>query len=464
MKIIHILMIASALLVNATATAAQVGQVKYARGAVTLQHEDGSGARLIGEGDNLAQGDVIKTGPKSFAIVTLADDTKMTLRPGTSFAVENMTAEKSDKATALLRLFRGGLRAVTGYISKVNPNGYQVRTAVATMGIRGTEFDARLCEADCAEENEQIEKKQQKQVDRSIARIVFKRGDITATDYLDRLRTLELNGAIYEGDTIITGAEAYTVLVFRDKSRITLEESTKFRIDELRFEESDKAKAGASALFSLLRGGLRTVTGLIGKTNPDKYRMRTAVATMGIRGTGYDVLCTGTCADDGTKSNIKLPNGDGLYAHVWDGEITLDEQVVKLNEAAFMSTTAVPPTILPTIPSFFLNNPLPRPNDIKVDESTLFSKLETQKTPPGLYVSVTDGKVDVKSLATEKTIQVGKGQAVYAGGQELQQLPDIPAFQKFDSVPTPDDFSGKGIGLGVGDVDAEDKDLVCEVK
>ena len=152
MNKVSLMLLISSLLLSPQLFAKQVGEVKYARGAVTVQQEDGSGARLVGKGNPIAEGEVIKTGNRSFAIISLADNTRMTLRPGTSFAVEQMNAKKDSSANAILRLFKGGLRAITGFISKNNPDGYRLRTSVATIGIRGTEFDARICDADCGEE------------------------------------------------------------------------------------------------------------------------------------------------------------------------------------------------------------------------------------------------------------------------------------------------------------------------
>ena len=43
----------------------------------------------------------------------------------------------------------GGLRAVTGLISKAGPDRVRLVTPTATVGIRGTEFDARLCGPEC---------------------------------------------------------------------------------------------------------------------------------------------------------------------------------------------------------------------------------------------------------------------------------------------------------------------------
>ena len=185
-----LLLLAAGMLFAGAASAERVGEIKYARGAVTVQQADGSGARLIGQGDNLNQGEVVKTGSKSFAILRLEDDTRMTLRPGTSFAVEEYNAQRNNKASALLRLFRGGMRTITGFISKMNPGGYKIKTATATIGIRGTEFDARLCAQDCAEENRKLDKRIAAEAKRTVAKAVFIRGDVKATDFLDKERSL----------------------------------------------------------------------------------------------------------------------------------------------------------------------------------------------------------------------------------------------------------------------------------
>lgn len=59
-------------------------------------------------------------------------------------------------------------------------------------------------------------------------------------------------------------------------------------------EGSDSSRA----FFRLVKGGFRSVSGLIGKVNQDDYRVSTPVATIGIRGTRYGVrLCQGECPD-----------------------------------------------------------------------------------------------------------------------------------------------------------------------
>ena len=465
-KYVAILLLTLTALTSIAVQAKQVGEIQYARGAITVQQSDGSGARLIGKGDKLNTGEVIKTGPKSFLILRLDDDTRMTLRPETTFAVEEYAAERNNKAKALLRLFRGGMRTITGFISKMNSSAYRIKTPTATIGIRGTEFDARLCAEDCAAENSKLDSKIQADAQRTIAKIVFMRGEVKANDFLDRSRTLSRLSSVYEGDTITTDSDSYAILVFRDKSRVSLQENTQFRVDELRYEFNTE-ETGVSALFSLLRGGLRTVTGLIGKSYPDKYRMRTAIATIGIRGTGYDMLCTGPCANDNSTAATPMPKGDGLYTYVWEGGVTVGEQPVLLDQSAFINNKFASVEILPSVPAHFIDNPMPKPDTMDVDESKLFTAKSGETVPPGLYLSVSQGEVTLHSDVTKASVKIKKGQAVFADvdGKLVQQLPAIPTFQQYDAYPTPDKLTPTGLETDSGILgDIENKDMVCEIK
>ena len=51
--------------------------------------------------------------------------------------------------------------------------------------------------------------------------------------------------------------------------------------------EDDAIIADGTLLFNFIRGGMRTVSGAIGKVNRNNYRVQTPVATIGIRGTSY---------------------------------------------------------------------------------------------------------------------------------------------------------------------------------
>ena len=62
------------------AEARVVGEVEFARGVALAQSADGSAPRLVGRGAALSEGEVVKTGERSFAVLRLEDGTRMTLR------------------------------------------------------------------------------------------------------------------------------------------------------------------------------------------------------------------------------------------------------------------------------------------------------------------------------------------------------------------------------------------------
>jgi len=445
--------------------AEEVGKVQYTRGAVTMQNMDGSSARLIAKNEKVQRGEVLKTGPRSFTIVKLNDGTRMTIRPNSSFSVEQFNPKKDSTATALLRLFRGGMRAITGYISKNNKEGYRVKTGAVTLGIRGTEFDVRLCKEDCEQENQKHKTNYDKLLDRTVARSVFVRSGLLAKSTDGTTRQLKAGSAVFEGDTLITKANAYAILVFRDKSRISLQSNTVFRVDEMKFDK-DKVKQ-SSALFSLLRGGLRTITGLIGKINPRKYSMRTSVATIGIRGTGYDLMCSGSCAvmAENMTPPARLPEGDGLHAYVWDGTIDFGGQPLHKGSAAYISGRSVAPVVLPTVPGFFKDNSVPKPDSFDVDETLLFSKIGAEKAPPGVYISVTKGNV-VAELRSGQKLDLHDGDAGFADvlGRQGKQLTKVPVFQRFDAYPAPDVADPSVINLNASAIGGEESGMTCEIK
>ena len=299
-----------------------------------------------------------------------------------------------------------------------------------------------------------------------MARAVFVRRGLEATSIDGNKRALKAGSAIFQGDTLTTNTNAYAILIFKDKSRISLQSNTVFRVDEMSFDK-DKS-ADSTALFSLLRGGLRTITGLIGKLNPRKYQMRTRLATIGIRGTGYDLMCTGDCIADSAshqKAAVKLPQGDGLYAHVWDGAIDFDDRTLYKGSAAFKAGQADAPVLLPTVPKFFKDNQVPRPDSFDVDESKLFNKVEVEAAPPGLYVSVSEGEIRVQGKAG-MVVALQAGEAAYADvlGRRVKQLPKTPVFQQFDAYPTPDVKSPSTVNLNIRSLGGKESGMVCEIK
>jgi FecR-like protein len=130
------------------------------------------------------------------------------------------------------------------------------------------------------------------------------------------VRLLARNSEVRSGDVLSTERDSYAQIRFSDGGQITLKPGTAVKLDDFKYS-ADKPQEDAF-LFSLLKGGLRAVTGLVGKRNRDRYLMNTATATVGIRGTTFSADdCTGQ--RDGDCARLQ----EAVYVGVSDGEIVV---------------------------------------------------------------------------------------------------------------------------------------------
>ncbi len=438
----------------------EVGEVQYVRGILSSQTE-GEFAKLIGKNEALHNGDVLNTGSSGFAVIKFVDGTKMTLRPNTQFVINNVSVKK-DEENAFFSLLRGGFRAITGTISKLSPQAFKVKTPVATIGIRGTEFDARLCTSDCAAENEQI-KETSTDVSPVVGRIAVLKGSASALTETGKRRELTVGAAVYERDKIRTRMNSFTVIAFNDKTRITMSPNSIFKIQEQQYKPEEPADS--NAFFSFIRGGMRLVTGLIGKLNRESFRVATPTATIGIRGTGFDLVCEGNCVSNDNAAHQPLKETavaklldyfikpvyaqtvNGMYAKVWNGTIELQVSegtfVLDNGKTAFLKNAFTQPLFVPDIPVGLRQmGGAPRPDSIKVKEG-LFGGVQQDEVKPGLYVNVRDGDVQIDNGKGD-IIDLGKGEASVTGVDGIvKRLKHVPAFQKFDAIPDPAVFTLK---------------------
>lgn len=113
-------------------------------------------------------------------------------------------------------------------------------------------------------------------------------------------------------DTLRTGPASNMQIRFTDESIVSMRDQSLLKIDEYQF--TGKQDGLEKAFFNLLKGGFRTITGLIGRVNKTNYGVKTATATIGIRGTNFALLL---CASGSCGTAAK----DGLYGGVSGGII-----------------------------------------------------------------------------------------------------------------------------------------------
>lgn len=422
------------------------GEVSHLQGMATAQQPNG-GFRFLARGDPVLEGDTISTTERGFAVVALTDGSKFTLRPSTTLALEKFSVEQGNEA-AFMRLLRGGMRMVTGFVNKRNPAGFELRVKTATVGIRGTSFDARVCGDDCRQEGvapvaANVSVPGVTTIGSVVARVVRASGSITATQPGQDPRVLSVGASLYQGDDLRTSADGIAVLGFKDRTKLSVNPGTVMRIDSYVYDRSD-----SSDIFglSLLKGGMRLLTGLIGKKEPRAFTVKTLTATVGIRGTGMDISCEGPCVDPSLGESFAGANTvdpaqrDGLFLSTWDGAsyFFVGPLDVPLDQVGFIGNDGLG-RILRTAPQFLATQAAPRPDQVDVDWDNLFATIAPTGAD-GIYIFVRDGHVFVTSSGSRVDLGVADGGFVGADGRALRMSP-VPGFLTGDPYPIPELFS-----------------------
>src|SRR5258708_16332993 len=134
----------------------------------------------------------------------------------------------------------------------------------------------------------------------------FVTGDVTLTKANGQRITPAKGTPVDPGDRIATGANGMVQLTMVDNARLSLRPATLFQIDAY----PQQRDSGDGAVLSLLKGTLRTFTGLLASTNRDKFVMKTRVATVGIRGSGNILYaCEGQDCDESVATPEQAQQG-----------------------------------------------------------------------------------------------------------------------------------------------------------
>lgn len=120
-----------------------VGVVKVVKGEALVQRAGQSLPARDGMG--LAEGDLLRTGPDGRLGVLLRDDTRLSLGPDSEIRIDRFAFAPAQGNLALvLRMLRGAATYVSGKLAKLSPEAVRVETPVGIVGIRGTQFAARI--------------------------------------------------------------------------------------------------------------------------------------------------------------------------------------------------------------------------------------------------------------------------------------------------------------------------------
>lgn len=171
------------------------------------------------------------------------------------------------------------------------------------------------------------------------ARVEFAIGNVQIADANGQVRAARKGAEVNSGDSVNTN-EGRVQLRFTDGAYVSLQPGSQFRIDDYNY--NDKIDGTERGFFSLLRGGLRTITGLVGRTNRKNYQVTTTVATIGIRGTEYTVAYTNSITGSVGEGEIEVCNRGGCSGFA-NGEAYLVPDV-ETRPVLTEKKTDLPPT------------------------------------------------------------------------------------------------------------------------
>lgn len=163
------------------------------------------------------------------------------------------------------------------------------------------------------------------------------------------VRILSQKSEVQPGDVLTTQRDSYAQINFTDGSAATMRPNSTMKLEAYSFSQESPQNDGM--FMRLVKGGLRTVTGLIGKRgNQDAYKIGTSTATIGIRGSSGDTVA---CASDCGKLE------PGTYHTTYTGSYIMQTQggtqLVNEGQFGFAQDPGKPPVLLPGDPGLNLS-------------------------------------------------------------------------------------------------------------
>ena len=141
------------------------------------------------------------------------------------------------------------------------------------------------------------------------ARVESTDGEVRVVGPDGAARAPKRGALVFTGEIVVTGRDARAVLRFTDGGRFRLQPDTRLRIDDYRY--SGKLDGDERSYISLIKGGLRAISGAIGRYSKPNFRLITPAATIGVRGTTYAIRYNDELIAAVSDGAIELCNGGG---------------------------------------------------------------------------------------------------------------------------------------------------------
>ena len=197
--------------------------------------------------------------------------------------------------------------------------------------------------------------------------VMFVNGNVQISNIADQTRILQKGDVVSESDTVITAKNSTAQIKMRDGGYIVIRPDSRLKFDSFIF--SGEEDGSERSFFSLLKGGIRAITGLIGHRNKKSYRITTPDSTIGIRGTDHETYVV--TADSPLAAVAPI----GTYNKVNRGGTTITTKKgmisVLPNQMGFASSSDQLPQLQPLNLNLFTVTPEPSPQAMGGEKETV---------------------------------------------------------------------------------------------
>ncbi len=213
----------------------------------------------------------------------------------------------------------------------------------------------------------------------------FVTGDVQVLNASGQQRVAKMGEPVTQGETLISGKPALAQIKMDDGGVLVLWPNSRLKITV--YQYNGKLDGTERAEYALTQGGVRSITGEIGKVNRANYKMQTPIAYIGVRGTDHETVFI----PQPVAGEIPL-GPPGVYDKVNVGETFLQNQSGQIsitsNKVGFAASATAMPELLPGIPEFFNAAPKKAKADGGTGGGDAAAKQNIQFSPPPATATV----------------------------------------------------------------------------
>jgi hypothetical protein len=177
-------------------------------------------------------------------------------------------------------------------------------------------------------------------------------------------RQAKLGDVVSEGDQLISGKDGEVHVKMQDTGFIVLRPNTRILVESYRADGGEDD----NGILRLVSGGLRSISGWIGKFNSPRYLVHAGTATIGIRGTDHEVRYIPEGSSEGEPGTYDRVFAGGTYI-----QTAAEQATVGPNQTGFASVRPRDrPRLLAEIPGFF------RPGPHEAEINTKHAEIQRQ--------------------------------------------------------------------------------------